>query len=96
MANYDVKRVDLSTVQADRAPIIESNRGISAVMVLAMPAGAAPLLYIGDGPGIPIFAGFATDICPEELAGVWYTNPTGTLGTLVVLVSFGGLSPATV
>lgn len=91
MASYDVIRVDLSA-GFDGQPIAPANIGIDSLMVLQLTAGIGPSLRIGSGPGIPIFAGFTTDVCPPELAGLFLNNPTPGAGELVLLVSYGSLS----
>ncbi len=92
MASYDVKRVDLSVVVTHQAELAPMNRPVDSIAVLSVTGGGAPRVHLGAGPAIPVYQGFAVDICPVELDGIFYANPTAVVGEMVVLVSYGGVS----
>ena len=91
MASYNVRTLDLSAV-VESAELEPANRLVDSLAVLELPSGADLELSLGGGPWIPVYAGFAVDICPPELAGVTWRNNAVVAGAAVVLVSYGGLT----
>lgn len=90
MASYNVHRLDLSAEQ-ESAQLEPHNRAVDSLAVLSLPAGADLSLSLGGGPWIPVYAGFAVDICPPELAGIQWRNGAAIAELAVVLVSYSGL-----
>lgn len=95
MADYNVKSVDLT--QANAAPgllISDANKPVDGVTVLQLPAGASVSLAFGENRDpVPLLnQGMAFELCPPEDKGVRVVNPVAGAGSLVLLISYGGVT----
>lgn len=97
MASYKVVILNLATTE-ERKELTPPNTTVDSVTVVKLSGGGVnpPELALGSGEMFPVYAGFAVDICPPELAGIFYRNASPGAGTIVLLVSYGGLAARSV
>lgn len=92
--SYEVRKIDLSALQASDVQIIPAGKKFSEIAILYMPAGSSFQLRLGQAnPLIPIFAGttFEPTEDDENNSGIYWQNDAAQAGTVVyITIAYGG------
>lgn len=91
MSAYSVVAVDLSTARAIPTQLVEPNKQVRSLSVLALPDGSDLTLQDGNGGDlIPLAAGMAIDWdCNEGISGLYLQNSAAS-GKAILFLSFLG------